>query len=568
VSGGIPAVFTHTVEADILSVNIEPAVQYEIVQQLYAHVGISAGLLMTTQYSQIEVITVPESGTFPNGERSRNEVTDEPIPGASSVVAGLVAGISYDLPLNRDQSVFISPELYYNYGLTNLVDGLDWSVNQVRFGVAVKWMPKAAETPTEPEQPLQQELRDTTRTPIAAVDDAPFNVFLQASVVTDTGVSGKEFVVTVEDFTSVSMTPLLNYLFFDRGSAVIPDRYTQTSTLDTESFDESAINPEDKLNVYYNVLNIIGHRLKVHKDARITLVGCNANVAEEENNTLLSRQRAVTVRDYLNRVWGIDTARVEIVARNLPALAANSSSKDGMQENSRVEIVSDNELITAPLSTTGIVRNATPPYVTFTLRVDSPIAVTSWKLETYAGDRAFKAWTDSGSPPANIEWRLNPNTEPSLDFSIPIVCRLTVVNQQGSMQQAFDSIPVKQVTLAQKRAVNSADREINRFGLILFGVRSSSISQDNAFILDNIKTYIKPESKVTITGYTDRSGDAAYNQELATERARSTARYLGIDVNGMNVKGIGNANTFDADLPEGRLYTRTVEIIVETPIEK
>ena len=102
--------------------------------------------------------------------------------------------------------------------------------------------------------------------------------------------------------------------------------------------------------------------------------------------------------------------------------------------------------------------------------------------------------------------------------------------------------------------------------MILFDVRSSEINSDNARIINLIKSYIRPTSTVSVKGLTDRLGNAAQNQSLAEERAKSTAKALGISTNEQNVRGVGNANLYAPELPEGRLYTRTVEIIVETPI--
>jgi outer membrane protein OmpA-like peptidoglycan-associated protein len=69
-----------------------------------------------------------------------------------------------------------------------------------------------------------------------------------------------------------------------------------------------------------------------------------------------------------------------------------------------------------------------------------------------------------------------------------------------------------------------------------------------------------------VTGYTDRLGEIAQNQQLANGRANSAARELKVPSNKLMIKGIGNAATFNQELPEGRLYTRTVDIVIQTPI--
>jgi outer membrane protein OmpA-like peptidoglycan-associated protein len=122
---------------------------------------------------------------------------------------------------------------------------------------------------------------------------------------------------------------------------------------------------------------------------------------------------------------------------------------------------------------------------------------------------------------------------------------------------------VDQVTISRKRTEQRGDMEIDRFSLILFDVRSSDISPAGTSIIPVIRDRIQPNSTVTITGYTDRLGDAAYNQQLAENRAATVARTLGTGT----AQGVGQADLYDSSLPEGRLYTRTVNIVIETPVK-
>ncbi|MBK7987268.1 MAG: OmpA family protein [Ignavibacteria bacterium] len=113
-----------------------------------------------------------------------------------------------------------------------------------------------------------------------------------------------------------------------------------------------------------------------------------------------------------------------------------------------------------------------------------------------------------------------------------------------------------------------ADKEINRFGLILFDIRSTDINENNKPIIGMIKKMIQPNSTVKIIGFTDQSGDPALNKVLAEKRAKTTARALGIPENSPMIEANGNSTTYDPSLPEGRLYTRTVDVIIETPINE
>jgi outer membrane protein OmpA-like peptidoglycan-associated protein len=172
----------------------------------------------------------------------------------------------------------------------------------------------------------------------------------------------------------------------------------------------------------------------------------------------------------------------------------------------------------------------------------------------------------TGAIPGILDWNIDEERGTHPTTEAPVVYKLTVIDEKGAKVETGSEIEVEQLTIHKKRIERIADKEIDRFGLILFDVRSSEINSDNARIINLIKSYIRPTSTVSVKGLTDRLGNAAQNQSLAEERAKSTAKALGISTNEQNVRGVGNANLYAPELPEGRLYTRTVEIIVETPI--
>ena len=69
-----------------------------------------------------------------------------------------------------------------------------------------------------------------------------------------------------------------------------------------------------------------------------------------------------------------------------------------------------------------------------------------------------------------------------------------------------------------------------------------------------------------IVGYTDRLGEEQHNQELSAQRALSTARALGVPTS--SASGAGESQLlFDNNLPEGRFYSRTVNVTIKTPVE-
>ena len=161
----------------------------------------------------------------------------------------------------------------------------------------------------------------------------------------------KNVTIRVEQFQSLQIRPLLNFIFFDQDASTLPARYVRLTPEETKSFFVDKLHNYETLQLYYNVLNIIGRRMHEHPEATITVTGCNDATGNELGNENLSRQRAETVRDYLANVWNISLRRMKVSARNLPADSSNIAVADGIQENRRVEISSETWEIVQPVIT-------------------------------------------------------------------------------------------------------------------------------------------------------------------------------------------------------------------------
>ncbi len=269
---------------------------------------------------------------------------------------------------------------------------------------------------------------------------------------------------------------------------------------------------------------------------------------------------------YLRDVWGIAESRLKIEARDLPRTPSNPGEPDGMEENRRVEILSSTWQIIEPIITRDTLRTITPPIVRFYPQVRADAGPAGWQIAARQGAREMKSFSGQGAAPAMLEWnvaedpRQYPRTSEPISFSLQAS---DVDSRTQSTPQGL--ITVEQITVQKKRAERLADREIDRYGLILFDFDRAELNAPNRRIADFIKGRISTGSAVTITGYTDRIGDAEYNRKLSEGRARATAAALGISAE--RATGVGETDPlYDNELPEGRFYSRTVNVIVDTPV--
>jgi OOP family OmpA-OmpF porin len=135
-----------------------------------------------------------------------------------------------------------------------------------------------------------------------------------------------------------------------------------------------------------------------------------------------------------------------------------------------------------------------------------------------------------------------------------------------------DATGVRQFTQKMVVAENLSDKTREKYNLILFKYNSSEMGKWNHKILeDYVFDRIKPNSDVQVNGYTDILGTPDYNLKLSENRANATKKDVEARVKG-NVKtlvskGYGKTEPlYPNELPEGRYYNRTVQVLIETPI--
>jgi len=553
------AAIEHTISSGLSSIGLEPLLGYRFFKALSLHAGLRLALVTGRSYEQVERLVQPGSGTFENDRRIRNELSGD-IPEASSVAASLLAGLSYELPLDREGKLKASPELLYSLGLTPVVSSVSWNANSLRAGVALKYrMLPAPETPQSPAAPPPPPPPPTPRKP------AP-----TASIGAVAIENGKETAVgriVVEEFISTNMRPILQYIFFEDNSSVIPRRYNSISQDEASSFLTDNLHNAGALDVYHHILNIVGQRLRKHETASLTVTGCNSGTGAEKDNRALSRARAESVRDYLTSVWKIETKRIRVEVRDLPRIPSNMSESDGISENRRVELSSNDERILQPLTTKDIERHASPPRIVFMPSVVSEAGVDRWRVRVSHQGKELKVFSGTGAPPARLEWNLTEGMSELPQETASITYGLEAVDPEGRQARSVEgAMPVEQITIRKKRGESAGgDREISRYSLILFDFDKADLNSRNLAVARMVRSELRPASKVRITGHTDRIGDAEYNSRISEQRARNTAAALGARTE--DVKGLGeNELPFDNDLPEGRFYSRTVNIYVETPV--
>ncbi len=575
----------HTVNTELAGVLVTPMFRYRLFSKFDLLAGIDVGVVMTSTFDQKEELKVDDPYVFTNDSSVRN-VRSGDLPGASSALFGISAGMGYEMPLNSDGTFILEPALLLSYGLNSISDNFDWNQGSARLSIALKY----STSPTIDTMSLEDRR-------IKRLDDSIYIVNRLTAAVSDSTIAalnarrekiegeiGEEVLIAriagityydkktnqekelknlyVEEQQKKRCVPLLNYVFFDKNSDIIPDRYNSIEASERINFDENKLITSPTIDIYRNILNIIGKRLTENPSAKITLTGCNDNTGTEEDNLDLSRSRAERVSYYLQNVWKIPSSRIIIKSRNLPEHYTQSIDKKGIEENRRVEITSSNPEIIMPVCMEYIYKDVYPKEIFTHLNIKSGSGLSSWyiKMEDYYG-KSKKIEMKDKTIPEKIKWDFTNNYSLIPDKKGSFVITLYVQDKNNQSVNATESFEVEYIDISTKRSSSRLDTTKETYSILLpFDEPEPGII--GRFAFDMAKNSIKDNSgkniSVSVTGFTDILGTEQKNMILARQRAEQTIEMLNLP--NIEIKSKALSNKYDNSFPEGRFYNRSADI--------
>jgi len=506
---------------------------------------IDADLLFKYSFNNFHIMvgpmfSTPIANSYAFSDRIEDATqADHPVPDASSFLAFADGGLGYDIPINEKHTIWLTPEAFFSYPLTNFTQNQaadELYVTTVRGGASLKF-----------------NIGGPDVLPPPLVD---LGASITARGVLPDGSISAEPVVPQQGIHSRTSMPLLPYVFFDMGKSDIPARYTRSGST---GFSTSSLAGKDAIDANHAVLDIVGMRLK-NSGADVKIVGTNSNSGTEKGNINLSKARAMAIRDYLVNTWGIDAGKVTVDQRNLPELPTNPVTAAGMEENRRAEISSTDQSVTAPVR---IETNDRVAVGATTVRFETSVTPANHNWSTWTiqldqnGTPVGTALSGSGAPPA-VQTMEVPGANNLVGQ--PIHYTLNVTDAAGRTASADG------MTRITNRTV---DREnLERYAMLSFDFDRSEINARARQMLELIGQSVSANATgVNIDGYCDNTGTDEYNQALSEARANSAVTSLR-DMTRLpantNVRGHGERDPkFDNNLPEGRQLNRRVEFTIE-----
>jgi outer membrane protein OmpA-like peptidoglycan-associated protein len=371
--------------------------------------------------------------------------------------------------------------------------------------------------------------------------------------------------------------PLRNYVFFDEQSTAIPSRYElltkeQAATFKEEQLQE--VQPKSmkgrslrEMTVYYNVLNVIGDRMKRNPAVTINLSGASSQGAEK------GKERAETIKRYLVTVFTIDSSRISTEGREKPKIP--STSEKGIKEielltagDQRVDIESTSPEMMIQVG--GPAHYSIKP-VQIVSVVEDPLD-SRLLIHVEGASEVLASWSLEIKDESGIIQRFGPSTLEHENISGNSILgkRLKGTYQVTLLGQTKAGLFVRKDTTIQLIRREEPKNDVVRYRILFDFDKSETLAEYEAFLTDVVAPLIPNNGIVIIHGYTDIIGEEEYNQELSVQRVADARGIIERAIAKLGKTGITfetfgfgediNNSQFDNYFPEQRFYNRSVII--------
>ncbi|MEN9282500.1 MAG: hypothetical protein RL594_1435 [Bacteroidota bacterium] len=347
-------------------------------------------------------------------------------------------------------------------------------------------------------------------------------------------------------------------IFFDSGSAILPQRYRQISSRIGYEV-ERDLNSQHDVNL--NILNILGMRMDSISENLI--IRGFADETSEGADCELARSRALAVINYLTAVWGVspERLRLEIATTSCaPDPASFGGTARGRQENRRVEILSEDNEFFQPIQKVNVVTKPEGDLSRATIDVsDLEDPVSDWEIAYRQGDRIIEQRRGLGAF-RGTSLSLSDNVLDSLTKD-PIIITIRLRTVSGGDTETDIEIPVVDFEKSKK---------FESLSLAMFAVRSTDLGKRDLELLKTFADRLDSGDRVAVLGYSDDLGNPTQNLRLSELRARAVAdrlRSLRPDCEVVRVEGLASGRypigVTSYELPEQRFMSRTVQLVLE-----
>lgn len=564
-------------EANISAFTFEARSGWRPWEQVRFDAGLGVGVFSSHTYKTSERL-LTDGVVYSENSLSSKELRSGSLE-VHPVHLTALAGAQYDIGISR--TMVLSPRVSLQFPLTAIAGSGASSYKTI---VALGGITLAYRTESAPE--FVPPPTEVIAPPVVAIEEdlqprSALSLHVRALGLTETGEEIPEPVVAIENIRVTDVSPTLNYVFFDDGDAKIPDRYNQFSDpTDARTFDPASLFSLNAQGIHYDVLNVIGSRLRNDPKARITLTGTRSSRSLDSlSETDIALSRAANVARYLQDVWGVSSSRIRIKSRGLPEKPSDETTPYGQAENRRVEISASPSSVLGPIETKKLERTATPPRMVFDPVITSEAGVKSFTITIKHGDKVLEH-IDGLAGGDQQRWLWNIPAESLTTYGDSVIWTAQAEDSMGNMVSLNGAIRIRKSEEFREitKFDTTADKSLERFNLLLFDYSATTSTNEQAYmsLLDRVARSVTTDARISLIGHTDITGDPVFNDRLSLDRATKASfllstrlRSLGIPAPQLTLEGHGARDVlFDNSNAEGRMLSRTVRIFIERDLRK
>jgi outer membrane protein OmpA-like peptidoglycan-associated protein len=371
--------------------------------------------------------------------------------------------------------------------------------------------------------------------------------------------------------------PLRNYVFFNIGSTEIPNRYKVLGKEEVSTFSEDKLEmvtplnqsgrSERQMNVYYNVINILGDRMIKNPSTTITLVGSSEKGPKE------GKEMAESVKLYLVNTFEIKPSRISTKGQFKPNIP--SGKEGGIREldllhegDRRVSIESNSPVLLLEFQSGTDTSNSSETVVLQEAPLSSYVVI-----DAKGANDVFSVWSIQVMDETGKTQSFGPYTQESVSLSSQSILgnrpegdyTITMIGQSKSGKVISKETTAHVVSWKPAKIEDGL-----RYSIIFEFNESKAISIYEKYLTDVVAPKIPNDGTVIIHGHADIIGDDAYNLKLSQARANDVKNIIksALAKSGRNdvkfeISGYGedlNFSPFKNKFPEERSYNRTVII--------
>jgi len=516
---------------------------------LRAFAGFGMDFPVKSTYIQNEKILSPSDATFlDNGlnVRERQLASGEIAP-RTGMVSGLYFGLENMLKVGKTD--YFTQQISFNLGLSDVVQNVSWKINSIklelgyRFSIA-KPEPKPEEIITPPVEPDNVKiiassipLKDTTSIKLNNLEEIPIPV-LPAKPELKIAIEKLEHQLYTGNEILATL-PIVDAVFFERGSAEIPAFYLQKYDSLPDFYHGDAVD------AHKWVIHRIVEILKANPRAKLTIDGTTSGPRNEPDGLNLSLQRAKVVEKVFLDL-GIKSNQITIGSRIYPLYQSNQDHDKGQIENQRADLFVEN----APLQ----------KYVSLQrFKLLEGKAYFSIKSKNVPKDSLIYFTSNI----LDKEVPVAQNSKFDFGFKRRVQDSDSTYLVSAGIRYGTDVSPEK----TEEKAINHNDTImidliVENFNAVLrFDYNSSKLSEDNRGLLRDLIAVLPVGITIIVAGSADALGPDERNVVLTKERADVTIAYLNkISGGKYNIEKSYEFGKFPEDTQQGRFLDRSIRI--------